>query len=145
MSTESTLKERGNRYGSFTTHSALSQSLKKCMIKHNVTKWNNLVSDQKEALEMIQHKVARIINGDPDYIDNWHDIQGYAKLIEDRLTQKQFLDSRESEPAVKDITQQAVINFAELYCVCKYRSGYRAITSTDITICRDCNKEVTNV
>ena len=27
----------------------------------------------------------KILNGDPNYVDNWHDIIGYAKLIEDRL------------------------------------------------------------
>lgn len=34
---------------------------------------------------MIQHKIARILNGDPDYVDNWVDIAGYAKLVADRL------------------------------------------------------------
>jgi hypothetical protein len=35
----------------------------------------------KEALEMVQHKVARILNGDPGYIDNWVDICGYSQLV----------------------------------------------------------------
>jgi hypothetical protein len=34
---------------------------------------------------MIAHKIGRIINGDPDYIDSWDDIAGYAKLVADRL------------------------------------------------------------
>jgi hypothetical protein len=42
-------------------------------------------SSQKESLEMIMHKVARILNGDPNYSDSWHDIAGYAKLIDDVL------------------------------------------------------------
>lgn len=41
--------------------------------------------DQVEALEMIAHKIGRIINGDPNYADSWHDIAGYAKLVADRL------------------------------------------------------------
>ena len=41
--------------------------------------------DQAEALEMIVHKIARIINGDADYSDSWRDIAGYAMLISDRL------------------------------------------------------------
>lgn len=49
------------------------------------TKWHSLASDQKEALEMIAHKLARIINGDPDYADSWVDIAGYSKLVADRL------------------------------------------------------------
>jgi len=31
---------------------------------------------------MIFCKIARILNGDPNLIDNWHDIAGYAKLVE---------------------------------------------------------------
>ena len=45
----------------------------------------NVDDDQLEALDMIAHKIARIINGDPDYADSWHDIAGYAKLVADRL------------------------------------------------------------
>jgi hypothetical protein len=41
--------------------------------------------DMKQALSVIADKIARILNGDPYYLDNWHDIQGYAQLIENRL------------------------------------------------------------
>ena len=34
---------------------------------------------------MIQHKIGRILNGDPNYDDNWKDIAGYSKLIADEL------------------------------------------------------------
>jgi hypothetical protein len=47
--------------------------------------WARLDPDQKEALEMIVHKIARILNGDPNYADSWVDIAGYAKLVADRL------------------------------------------------------------
>jgi hypothetical protein len=83
MSVNETLKERGSRYGEFKDHAKLSQKLKEVMIGHGI--WENLDHHQKEALEMIQHKIARILNGDPNYKDNWHDIQGYAKLVEDLL------------------------------------------------------------
>jgi hypothetical protein len=29
--------------------------------------------------------MGRILAGNPSHADHWHDIQGYAKLIEDRL------------------------------------------------------------
>ncbi len=45
----------------------------------------DLTDDQVEALEMVCHKIGRIVNGDPDYSDSWHDIAGYAKLVADRL------------------------------------------------------------
>ena len=78
-----TLTERGIRYGKFKDHAELSQQLKEAMHCSNV--WGGLDYDMREALEMIQHKVARILNGDPTYADSWHDIAGYAKLVDDRL------------------------------------------------------------
>lgn len=47
--------------------------------------WAALPPDMKEALEMVAHKAGRILNGDPDYHDSWHDIIGYTKLVADRL------------------------------------------------------------
>lgn len=80
---EETLAERGSRYGSFTEHARITQSLKDAMtVSPN---WTRLAPDQKEALEMVAHKIGRILNGDPDYHDSWHDIVGYAKLVADRL------------------------------------------------------------
>ena len=51
----------------------------------DVDGWNNLTSSQKEALDMIQHKIGRILNGDPTYDDSWKDIAGYATLIVNEL------------------------------------------------------------
>lgn len=82
-SIEATLAERGSRYGSFTGHSQIAQRIKWAM--QTETKWQQLAPDQKEALEMVAHKIGRILNGDPDYHDSWHDIVGYAKLVADRL------------------------------------------------------------
>ena len=78
-----TLTERGSRYGKFKDHAELSQQLKNVMRCSDG--WCGLDYDMREALEMIQHKVARILNGDPTYADSWHDIAGYAKLVDDRL------------------------------------------------------------
>lgn len=78
-----TLIERKSRYGDFTEHSELVVELKEIMRSHSG--WNNLLAMHKQALDTIMDKIGRIINGDPDYADNWHDIQGYAKLVEDRL------------------------------------------------------------
>jgi hypothetical protein len=96
MSIEHTLAERGNRYGDFTDHARLCQQLKLAMMRFSVTTqtddsttsripWMYLADVQKQALEVIADKIARILSGDPNYADNWHDIQGYAKLVEDRL------------------------------------------------------------
>ena len=76
---EATLEERGNRYGEFVTHAAITQNIKAVMC--STQNWANLSPDKKEALEMIAHKIGRILNGDPEYIENFRDISGYAELV----------------------------------------------------------------
>ena len=83
MDVDATLIERGNRYGDFATSAEITQTLKNAMVA--APKWFELSADKKEALEMIQHKIGRILNGDPEYHDSWHDISGYAKLVADTL------------------------------------------------------------
>jgi len=85
-SIDSTLEERGKRYGKFKTHADITQYLKQEMRTREG--WIRLSFSQREALEMIAHKIGRILNGDPDYADSWHDIAGYAKLVEDELNEK---------------------------------------------------------
>ena len=84
MTVEQTLAERGERYGDFSVHAEICQRIKLQMLLHPA-RWHLLSSVQKQALEVIADKIARILSGDPNYADNWHDIQGYAKLVEDRL------------------------------------------------------------
>jgi len=99
---EETLKERGDRYGDFSDHARIAQGLQDLMrsykkvsatfsgegIGHvNVEEkpWDKLDPVKRQALTVMADKIARILSGDPEYADNWHDIQGYAKLVEDRL------------------------------------------------------------
>ena len=79
------LTERGNRYGTFTGHAALTQHLKGVIRQALIERGKVLADDQTEALEMICHKIGRIVNGDPDYVDSWQDVAGYAQLVADRL------------------------------------------------------------
>jgi len=58
--------------------------LKDCM--RDTPNWHKLDEDMQETLDMVQHKISRILNGDPNYVDSWHDIIGYVKLVENRLT-----------------------------------------------------------
>lgn len=80
---EKTLRQRRARYGTFADQAAISQNLKSVM--GGARGWMKLAPDQKEALEMLACKIARVLNGDPDYADNWWDIEGYAHLVSDRL------------------------------------------------------------
>jgi len=79
----STLAQRGDRYGVFKDLAGISQQLKS--ILHKAPNWPGMEADQREALEMVVHKIARILNGDSAYDDNWVDIAGYVTLVVNRL------------------------------------------------------------
>lgn len=81
--TERLITERGSRYGKFKDGAEIMQELKEVM--REVDGWRNLTPSQREALDMIQHKIGRILNGDPTYDDSWKDIAGYATLIVNEL------------------------------------------------------------
>jgi hypothetical protein len=84
-SVDATLDARAEQYGTFYDVASLSQGLKNAMMAHLQKHGKTLVVDQQEALEFILSKIARILNGDPNYADNWIDIAGYAKLVAERL------------------------------------------------------------
>jgi hypothetical protein len=82
------LNERGSRYGNFLDHARITQRLKE--VAHTFAAQHNKTFDvdHAEALDMIFHKIGRILNGDPNYADSWIDIAGYAQLVADRLEGK---------------------------------------------------------
>lgn len=90
------LAERGSRYGRFDAQALLTQQIK--LTFSFGRNWDNLPVDSKEALEMIAHKIARVLNGDPDYADSWIDIAGYAKLVADRILGEGEYKIEELEP-----------------------------------------------
>jgi len=82
---DETLDERAKDYGKFKDGAALMQGIKRLLADHAAKHDKTFADDQWEALEMIVHKMARIVNGNPDKVDSWVDIAGYATLIADRL------------------------------------------------------------
>ncbi len=76
------LTERRSQHGDFTCHARITQDLKRVMAAEYTTSHTAI---QREALEMIQHKIGRILAGNPNHQDHWHDIAGYAKLVADRI------------------------------------------------------------
>jgi hypothetical protein len=81
MSTEEILEQRGAQYGKFTTHALITQRIKGYLVAG--CSWENMTAGQKEALDMIAHKLGRIVNGNPNHADSWDDIAGYAILGRD--------------------------------------------------------------
>jgi hypothetical protein len=78
---EQTLVDREKTHGSYKDVAACSQSLKYVISQGK----SELTSAQAESLDMICSKLARILCGDPNEPDHWHDIAGYAKLVEREL------------------------------------------------------------
>ena len=75
-----TVEARESVYGPFSVHAEAEQAMKAAMTSQ--PGWAKLNNVQKSAMEMIVHKMARVLNNSADYDDNWHDIAGYATLAE---------------------------------------------------------------
>ena len=73
------LTEREKTHGPFMTTAAKAQQLKDAM--QGGKNWAELDDIQREALQMIASKIARILSGNWDEIDHWKDIAGYANLV----------------------------------------------------------------
>lgn len=83
---EAITAERGSQYGDWARQGAIAQELKDLM--RNTPGWQRLNAHQREALEMVQHKISRILNGDPNHRDSWADIAGYAHITAIRVLDK---------------------------------------------------------
>ena len=82
------LDARAEQYGSFMQSSDTVIRIKGIM--HNAVARNavHLYPDQLQALDMIATKISRIVHGNPNHLDSWTDIAGYATLVADRLQGK---------------------------------------------------------
>lgn len=85
---DAVLTERGSRYGPFVGHAEVTQAYKTLLFCQLEERGKRLPADAQEALDMIFHKIGRIVNGDANYADSWVDIAGYAKLVADRIEGK---------------------------------------------------------
>jgi hypothetical protein len=78
------LDERGSQYGDFRTQGFIAQRMKE--IARETTGFDRMEDYQREAVEMIIHKLSRLLNGNPDFVDSWVDIEGYARCVSTRLS-----------------------------------------------------------
>jgi hypothetical protein len=84
METKDLLVERAKTHGDYDIHANVTQEIK-TIFRHN-SEHSKFSDAQRESLDMIAHKLGRIIAGDPDFRDHWDDIAGYAKLVADRCS-----------------------------------------------------------
>lgn len=73
------IAERETSHGPYDDTARIAQGIKDVM--HAAPNWSKLTAKQKESLDLIASKQARILVGDPNHPDHWHDIAGYAKLV----------------------------------------------------------------
>jgi hypothetical protein len=73
------LAERRKTHGNWIDNALYAQLTKDVWRK--TAGWQALSNGQREALEHVAGKVARILAGDPRHIDHWRDIGGYAELV----------------------------------------------------------------
>ena len=83
---DETLEQRGNNYGDYRDVAYAAQELKKTL--RYSKSWHSMEPYMQESLDMICNKMSRIVNGNPYYDDSWHDIAGYATLVEKQLEKK---------------------------------------------------------
>lgn len=83
MDINDTLAQRQHTHGEFADNADIMQTLKDAVRAR--PGWGRLDATKREALDMILHKVGRIVTGNPEEPDHWLDVQGYAKLAYDRL------------------------------------------------------------
>jgi hypothetical protein len=78
-----TLNDRGTTHGSYRAASGLTQNIAELM--HSSRNWDDLPAYAKQSLEMVAVKLGRILTGDWSHPDHWHDIEGYALLVQKEL------------------------------------------------------------
>jgi len=65
-------------HGKFENVAIISQAIKAVYRKQWF--WQKLNSSQREALDQMASKIGRTMAGDPNFVEHWEDIAGYAML-----------------------------------------------------------------
>lgn len=97
-----TLKERGAVYGDYKGGSEFRADVMQ-LITHRYAEINGKLLD---ALHMVYiydivNKLSRLA-ATPDHIDTWHDIAGYATLVEEALKREQELKAEQPQSEQAD-------------------------------------------
>ena len=79
------LAERERTHGDYVTHALITQDLKRVITHHVADLDRRLDDDMAETLDMIAHKIGRIIAGNAAEPEHWRGIAGYAQLVANRL------------------------------------------------------------
>lgn len=83
MSIENTIENRKSSHGDWDEGARVSQQLKS-IIKKRLSE--SFPDNVFEGIDRICMKLSRIAVGDPLDVDHWHDIAGYATMVEKSLS-----------------------------------------------------------
>ena len=94
MTTDEMLEQRKKTHGSYKANAKASQTLINIVQETMGNEWNLLQYYQQQSIMMICMKLARIAAGNPNEIDHWEDIIGYAELTARELKKRQTAKPR---------------------------------------------------
>lgn len=78
------LAARGKTHGEYRDHARATQGIMRVLMAEK--NWATLPDIMKESLHMFAHKMGRVVTGDPFIEDHWFDIEGYSRLVRERLS-----------------------------------------------------------
>ena len=78
------LDERQKTHGDFAATAVVAQAIKVAL--RAGPNWTTMTPPQRETLENIATKTARIVCGDPNFDDHWIDIAGWAQKAAEAMT-----------------------------------------------------------
>jgi hypothetical protein len=83
---EEIIEDRKSIHGNYSNVAAKAQEIKQAIFRGGGG-CVGLSAIQRESLDLIATKIARICCGDPNHRDHWDDIAGYAVLVSQRIAQ----------------------------------------------------------
>ena len=106
LSGKQIVEERKEKYRGipYVIRARAAQEIKEAIYENS---YMILSAPMREALDMIAHKIARIIAGNPEDIDSWVDIAGYAELVVEELQRKKKIPTFKSEEEAEEFIENA--------------------------------------
>lgn len=98
MNTQEILEERQSTHGEFDDNAQITDDIMKVL--SGSRNWSDAPSAFRVGAFHIVHKLARAFSGNLTFNDHWKDIQGYAKLMEDKCHRTKELFCSECSSAV---------------------------------------------
>lgn len=84
MNADQIISNRAGSHGNYPDNAAIAQYIKDVI--RTGPSYASMTPVQRESLDLIATKLARICAGDPNFVEHWIDINGYSQLVVMDLT-----------------------------------------------------------